>query len=371
MIPVRLKPWLKYVLGSGDDDPRCPAIVDGDVCRYHRMTRLSRSRCPSVHFALSYSSEDHPSATDLIEDVHSFLALLSPGLPRERLAYVAIRHFEAHGDQIGDPVEARKRSHRVAVHILISTTDLATGRRLQLYYPRRDHQRLRAWCQKVNQQKGYSCPSETHRWKRNRPKLAESERLRLTKLLARTTGQLFRTKPSPGAEDWYRAMKATVPTARYVIPSPNVPVWSAYVYLPGDRSPTVLDHAIGAMQVQIRPTRKIVKGRRTHPANKVLSFGTKPTASHERRRTLPTVPRHAGRGPARAHATPGPNRGTRNQTRATGSSPVAPAGNRGRDADPRRASQGAPLQELARTLKAVLKQITPPDNAPEPEGPLP
>lgn len=167
----RLKESLDYVLG-GPGDPRQPTVLVGDAERHADLKRQFRSRTPETHVALSYAEEDRPTRQMMRDDVEAFLREFAP-VPPDALSYVAVIHREAVGIEVGDALEARKRRHRLAVHLLLLNSDLRSGRRIQPLYLAKDWRRLREWTRSRNKSQGYACPFDPAR--RRPAKLTEQE----------------------------------------------------------------------------------------------------------------------------------------------------------------------------------------------------
>lgn len=157
----RLKESLDYVLG-GPGDPRQPAVLAGDSQRHADLKRQFKSRTPETHVALSYAEEDRPTRRMMRDDVEAFLREFAP-VPPNALSYVAVIHREAAGIEVGDAIEARKRRHRLAVHLLLLNADLRSGRRIQPLYLAKDWRRLREWTRSRNESQGYACPFDPAR----------------------------------------------------------------------------------------------------------------------------------------------------------------------------------------------------------------
>ena len=169
MIVKTLKVGIGYALGHGQSDPRMPLVIDGDVDGFKQVCAASKSAQKAKHFALSYDEADRPDRAQLVEDVRAFLGQIARGRPHTDLAYAAILHHEPAGDQIGDPVEARKKRSRYSIHLFVAEVDLATGKRLQLLYTPVGLGPLWAWLKRYNQERGYACPTDPCRARTSKP----------------------------------------------------------------------------------------------------------------------------------------------------------------------------------------------------------
>lgn len=170
-----LKATLAYTLGSGTDDPRHPEIIAGSKDEFERVCAASQSNQKYKHFVLSYAVEDRPDRATLLEDMALFLNHISRGRSELDLAYVAVLHKEAAGDQVGDREKAREVSHRLAVHVLIAEVDLATGKRLQLFYGLAHRRALTAWQTSLNRARGYQDPTDPRKRRSHKPRYSQKD----------------------------------------------------------------------------------------------------------------------------------------------------------------------------------------------------
>ncbi len=175
MIVKLLKATLAYTLGSRADDPRQPEIIAGSKADFERVCAASRSAQKSKHFVMSHSLEDRPDRATLLEDLASFLRHISRGRDELDLAFVAVLHKEAAGDQIGDRTAAREASHRLAVHVHIAEVDLATGKRLQLFFSPAHRRALTAWQTSLNRARGYQDPTDPKKRRSLKPHYSQKD----------------------------------------------------------------------------------------------------------------------------------------------------------------------------------------------------
>lgn len=175
MIVKRLKATLAYTLGKGADDPRQPEIIAGSKEEFERVCAVSHSTQKYKHFVLSYAVEDRPDRATLQEDLALFLNHISRGRSELDVAYVAVLHKEAAGDQIGDREKAREAGHRFAVHVLIAEVDLATGKRLQLFYSPAHRRALTAWQSGLNRARGYQDPTDPRKRRSRKPRYSQKD----------------------------------------------------------------------------------------------------------------------------------------------------------------------------------------------------
>lgn len=226
----RLKESLDYVLG-GPGDPRQPAVLAGDPERHADLKRHFKSRTPETHVALSYAEDDRPTRQMMLDDVQSFLREFAPVSPTA-LSYVAVIHCEAVGIEVGDALEARKRRHRLAVHLLLLNADLKSGRRIQPLYLAKDWRRLREWNRSRNESQGYACPFDPAR--RRPAKLTEKEtEARIAQLRAALTEAAKVTSPLT-PEVVARVIERQMPRAKALLTCSG-PTLRAVVRAPGIR----------------------------------------------------------------------------------------------------------------------------------------
>lgn len=259
----RLKESLDYVLG-GPGDPRQPAVLAGDPQRHADLKRQFKSRTPETHVALSYAEDDRPTRQMMQDDVQSFLREFAL-VPPNALSYVAVIHREAVGIEVGDALEARKRRHRLAVHLLLLNTDLRSGRRIQPLYLAKDWRRLREWTRSRNESQGYACPFDPAR--RRPAKLTEQETETRIAQLRAALAEVAKVISPLTPEMVARVIERQMPRAKARI-SRAGPVLRAVVRTPGVRGSIrlIYDCTDAHLEIERRVRAPVNEGGRDRPS---------------------------------------------------------------------------------------------------------
>jgi len=269
---------LPYALGTGAVEARQPVVIDGDLNGFRKVSEASASAQKSKQFVLGYAEEDKPSRKELIEDVRALLQLLARGKSHLDLAYVAVLHHEAAGDQVGDQLAARKRRFRYAIHLFVAEVDLLTGKRIQLFYGPADGQRLWAWLTAYNLERGYACPSEAHRAKPCKPRWSQKMLNENAQLLGHVSMQRLSHGTRITPKEWAMLLKPHANGGRIEC-YPTVTTLVAKIFLPGlESAQTIRLARDGALKV--RAARSNVAPRPANSGNKPPSIPRYETIHH-------------------------------------------------------------------------------------------